>query len=422
MSNQPSYTPPTPSLLARYVAFPFYDYIVQFYPKRWTPNAITICGILCTVTASLLLLLAIPVKTSFTFTESTRANPIAAALPFMARAASSSGEFVPRLALPRCIADWVELPLSLLGLNESLPYVLIALAGFLNLAYCVADNTDGRHARRTKQSSFTGEYLDHGLDCVTSLMSTFLLMAVLGVPLASCALGILLVAFATNLSHIVNHEQGIMIWGNDYFTVDEGMLLFGFGMWVPCIFPSVPSLTIPEIVSTYIPLLAGFEVRYVDAVFCALLLGQLHVMWIISQRDFSIWTRPTTLAMAANAIIMLASASSIHEISPSSASGNKVSWSGCQCCLSYPALWLLTAACTSSLICHIPIIAKCLGDKAAKARCDHTPIGVVIIVWLLFWSHPKLGAALAVAVHIGQVLFNLHRINKKRQNAKPRSE
>jgi phosphatidylglycerophosphate synthase len=43
------------------------------------------------------------------------------------------------------------------------------LAAFLLFAYLWADNADGAHARRTKQSSAFGEFLDHGLDILNTV-------------------------------------------------------------------------------------------------------------------------------------------------------------------------------------------------------------------------------------------------------------
>ncbi len=412
MSQQPSYTPPAPSFLSRNVFFPLYDRAVLHYPRWWTPNAITVFGIACTMTASLLLLVSSS-KAELSVSPTVASTPLWTVLPFAARVPSEE-EFIARMTFPSWLTAIVAPILSLVGITDVaafMPKLLLFIAGLLNLVYTFADNTDGRHARRTKQSSFTGEYLDHGLDCVTSLMSTYLLMAVLGIPLTTCAVALLLVAFATNLSHIVNHEQDIMIWGNEYFTVDEGMLLFGFGMWVPILFPAAPSLAVPALVRDFIPFLATFEVRYVDIVLCCLLLGQIDIMWTLSKRDFSVWVRPTTLAMAANTVVMFLASRREADLPAAVTS--------CSCfSLSYPALWLITAACTSSLICHIPIVGKCLGTKSLKARCDHTPIGAAIVLWLVFWSHPVCGTALAVAVHALQVLFNLQRITAKKQGKK----
>jgi phosphatidylglycerophosphate synthase len=56
---------------------------------------------------------------------------------------------------------------------------LYAVSGVLLLAYMTADNVDGQHARRTRQTSALGEFLDHGLDglasCAVLLCSAFAL-------------------------------------------------------------------------------------------------------------------------------------------------------------------------------------------------------------------------------------------------------
>jgi len=56
---------------------------------------------------------------------------------------------------------------------------LYVASGVLLLAYMTADNVDGQHARRTRQTSALGEFLDHGLDglasCAVLLCSAFAL-------------------------------------------------------------------------------------------------------------------------------------------------------------------------------------------------------------------------------------------------------
>jgi phosphatidylglycerophosphate synthase len=64
---------------------------------------------------------------------------------------------------------------------------LYVVSGLLLLAYMTADNVDGQHARRTKQTSALGEFLDHGLDGLAScavLLCSALALRVDGVALA----------------------------------------------------------------------------------------------------------------------------------------------------------------------------------------------------------------------------------------------
>jgi len=56
------------------------------------------------------------------------------------------------------------------------------LAGFLLFAYLWADNADGAHARRTKQSSAFGEFLDHGLDILNTVYIAVITALTLGTP------------------------------------------------------------------------------------------------------------------------------------------------------------------------------------------------------------------------------------------------
>lgn len=55
----------------------------------------------------------------------------------------------------------------LVALRPSRGWIFLASMALLQF-YCWADNADGAHARRTKQSSAFGEFLDHGLDVLNT--------------------------------------------------------------------------------------------------------------------------------------------------------------------------------------------------------------------------------------------------------------
>lgn len=57
----------------------------------------------------------------------------------------------------------------------------IVSAVLLN-AYLWADNADGAHARRTKQTSATGEFLDHGFDLLNATYVAIMTVIALGAP------------------------------------------------------------------------------------------------------------------------------------------------------------------------------------------------------------------------------------------------
>jgi phosphatidylglycerophosphate synthase len=69
---------------------------------------------------------------------------------------------------------------------------LYLVSAFLLFAYLTLDNVDGAHARRTGQTSYLGEFLDHGLDGLAStfvLVITCIVLQMEGVLFASlCAL------------------------------------------------------------------------------------------------------------------------------------------------------------------------------------------------------------------------------------------
>lgn len=407
-----TYTPPKPSYLTRYVVFPFYDFIVQFYPYCWTPNGITLFGIFCTTLASLLLFTSMPNTTNFVDASLAGSRWRSLLAPF-----SSPSDAISR---GTSIAD----PLSVQSLQtgtaatELLPswwraeFTLI-LAGVLNLLYCIADNTDGRQARRTKRSTFIGEYLDHGLDCVTSLMSTFLLAVALGVSVPLACVGVLTVAFTTVLSHTVNHELGVMIWGNDFVTVDEAMIAFGVGLWIPIIFPEAPTAAISASAAGYLPELlasAVVGVRYVDIIFVVFVLSQAQVIADMIRMRQGILFRGATWFMLFNLVFFFFTVPhpfyTSGYFSKTLPSGTFLLVPLVERFLSYPAIWAITTACTCSTICHIPIVAKCAGMR----ECEMGPIGIVVLVWLAFWGNPVYGLLVAVAGHATQVLLNVHHV------------
>jgi phosphatidylglycerophosphate synthase len=88
---------------------------------------------------------------------------------------------IPRSVSPNAITHAGHL-LNLAGLAWLLyggsPLVS---ALFLN-AYLWADNADGAHARRTKQTSATGEFLDHGFDLLNATYVAIMTVVALGAP------------------------------------------------------------------------------------------------------------------------------------------------------------------------------------------------------------------------------------------------
>lgn len=406
------YKPPKPTYFTRYVAFPFYDFIVQYYPHCWTPNGITLFGICATTLASLLLLLSMPPTVDF--------SPIP-------EGASRASYLLKPLTKPAAVDErgtTVAYPLSPQSMRQVpflptwwTPELTLVVAGVLNLLYCIADNTDGRQARRTKRSTFIGEYLDHGLDCVTSLMSAMLLATALGASVPLACVGVLAVSCATSLCHTVNHETGVMIWGNDFLSVDEAMIAFGVGLWIPVICPAIYTVQVPSCLLLGV-LPVGLKV--IDVAYVAYILAQLQVCHALYTVKQSILSRPATLFIAANALFFLSmiphpfyrsgllSSSSSHYSGPCLFLIKMIEEN-----LSYPAIWAITVASACSMICHIPIVAKCAGMDI----CNTAPLGAVVLVWLLFASNPVWGMISAVVLHLGQVLLNIRMVHDKKEAA-----
>lgn len=91
-----------------------------------------------------------------------------------------------------------------LVLGGATAWTFVASAVFVQ-GYVWFDNADGAHARRTKQTSTTGEYLDHGLDLLNSAYGGVTGMYSLG--LANTALGVTGTAAVCLVAAITAWEQ-----------------------------------------------------------------------------------------------------------------------------------------------------------------------------------------------------------------------
>ena len=355
---------------------------------------------------------------------------------------------------------------------------MLFVAGVLNLIYCIADNTDGRHARRTKRTSHIGEYLDHGLDCVTSLLSTFILVAALGAEAYYAAWAVLSVALVTVCCHIVHQEQGVMIWGNRFFSVDEAMLAFGLGlMGVSIWYPSFIAMTIPvQWISTTIGIPIALipatliNTRIVEVCLVLFVMSQLQVFLSIVGCDKSILVRPSAIFMYANIAVLviltntmgapstditaafrhiakgamarggfeLAEASSpvvssapavlvdvatfvqrqmLGKVPSQVIYAFQVVDIAVSTLFAYEAQWVVVAACTCSVIVHQPIIGKCL-HKARGVSLAPMLVSLPLTWVTFFFVSSALGTAVAVATHAAQVLWNIHLLEARARAVK----
>ena len=189
MSGEKGYTykPAAGSILFRNVLSPTYNRLTPFVPAWWTPNQMTVTGIVMTTAASCILLKSFYNDVALTQTE--------------------------------CL-----------------------LVAFLNFTYMCLDNLDGKHARATKQSSPIGEYLDHGGDCYTSLLSTWCMFRLANVPERDYTM--LILAFSTALVHFFHLVTGESTLGGDFFSADEGMITFWAVPLVHAFYPSTWSIVL----------------------------------------------------------------------------------------------------------------------------------------------------------------------------------
>lgn len=388
-----------PSILAEHLYFPFYDFLVKhLVPKSWIPNKVTITGIFFTLSASLLLLSSMPPGSKF--------NP--GKVVVLPASLTVDDPALPRV--PPLDPSQMQPVFSFFT-----PASLLTLCGVLNLLYCTADNVDGRLARRDKKTSVIGEYLDHGLDCVTSLLSACCAFALLA-SLTNMTISVCLIAFVTVLSHTLHYEANIFIWGNRIASVDEAMIFFGVCMWIPLLIPTAGTAVVPE---GYLVRIFGAgsswvsylrPLRYIELVYIFYSLAQAQTIISVAARRLRMLCRIHVIFSVLNSLILLGlmgEHSAYLDSLPAAASTSVPGYTLGP--FSYPAVWVITCACTSSTIIHIPIMARC-------AHLPHTeplPLVGVMLVWCLFLSCPVAGAVAAIAVHVTQLLMNVKIIQQR---------
>ncbi|KPI89977.1 putative ethanolamine phosphotransferase [Leptomonas seymouri] len=388
--------PAEPSILAERLFFPFYDRIVKLFPKWWEPNKVTLTGILFTLSASLLLLSSMPAGSKFQPGE-------VVVLPASLTVEDPTLSRVPPLD-PTQIQPVFRF---------FTPSSLLTVCGVLNLLYCIADNTDGRLARRDKKTSVIGEYLDHGLDCVTSLLSASCAFALLG-SLTNMTISVCLIAFVTVMSHTLHYETNVFIWGNRIASVDEAMIFFGVCMWIPLLLPSASTAVVPEGLLTaalgtgshWVATLR--HLRYIECVYVFYSLAQAQTIVSVVARRLRMLCRIHVIFSVLNSFMFLKLMSK-HSAYLESLPATQTSVLGYTLGpFTYPAVWIIAHACTSSTIVHIPIMAKCAHLPHAEPR----PLLGVMLVWCLFAFSPVAGAVTSVVVHVVQLLTNIECIER----------
>eukprot|EP00755_Sulcionema_specki_P009749 Sspe_Gene.6484::Locus_2185_Transcript_1_1_Confidence_1.000_Length_1961::g.6484::m.6484/K00993/EPT1; ethanolaminephosphotransferase len=231
-----SYQPATGSLLFRYVLSPMYDHMVNWLPRWLTPNTMTVTGIVLTSISSFLLLRNFALGTRPTVEE-------------------------------------------------------LVVAGLFNLVYMLLDNLDGKQARRIKMSSAIGEYLDHGGDCFTSLLSTWCMFTLSEVPYADwCLVSLVL---NTGIVHLYHFKTGRSSLGGDLFSADEGMITFFAVPWLTAIFPGLWHTPVTS------QLTVG--VACTGVYFFGQALNLLQMMWSLKRDSL----HPVMLALALSSVLFL---------------------------------------------------------------------------------------------------------------------
>ncbi len=126
----------------------------------------------------------------------------------------------------------------LLVLKPTKGWAFIAAAVLMHL-YCWCDNADGAHARRTKQTSALGEFLDHGLDILNTVYIGVMSAVVLDASPAFTIALVLIIPAASAVTYWEQAETGVFRLGmlnqiESIFVVALCMIataFLGTGIW-----------------------------------------------------------------------------------------------------------------------------------------------------------------------------------------------
>ena len=111
------------------------------------------------------------------------------------------------------------------------PFALAALTLHL---YVWCDNVDGAHARRTKQASPLGEFLDHGLDQVNMVYIAIITAMALGVSPFWWVIHLLLIPGAGCLAYLEQTQTGVLRMG--LLNQIESIVVLAFVLMASAIF------------------------------------------------------------------------------------------------------------------------------------------------------------------------------------------
>jgi ethanolaminephosphotransferase len=98
-------------------------------------------------------------------------------------------------------------------LTEPLPGWCLCAIGLLIFLYQLADNIDGKQAKRTKSGSALGELFDHGVDSIVMGLIAGIASSVLRGPVTTSVVGSLMAMTPFYLAHWEEYHAGILIMG-----------------------------------------------------------------------------------------------------------------------------------------------------------------------------------------------------------------
>ncbi|VDM99056.1 unnamed protein product [Thelazia callipaeda] len=182
------------SPLSNYVSHPFWNWIVEFYPKWLAPNVITLIGFAFVMVAFL-------VVSFYDFHLQANSNFFT----------EDSGKCKK---INECVPNWI--------------WLLCSICTFLGHTL---DGTDGKQARRVGASGPTGELFDHGLDSWSTVPFTVTIFSIFGrgefsVPPFRLLLVLISVQVVFIVSHWEKYNTGILYLSWTYDLSQFGLTIF----------------------------------------------------------------------------------------------------------------------------------------------------------------------------------------------------
>lgn len=163
--------------------------------------------------------------------------------------------------------------------------------------YCWCDNADGAHARRTRQSSALGEFLDHGLDILNTVYIAILTAVTMGTSPVWTVAMVLMIPAAASITMWEQSQTGVFRLG--LLNQIESIQVLSFAMIGTALFGTEWWKTVG----------VGPVTLYLFFMWwptTTMLTGKLHGLWRVFKTGAPLW--PALVFLALQGTILAAAA------------------------------------------------------------------------------------------------------------------